>query len=399
MNTKRLSNEEKNRVLARMAELLEEERAKIIRINEEDVERYAGDDISMLDRLKVNDAKVDGMIRSIIEVQGKKDPIGQELYRFKHENGMQVVNRSAPFGTVMIIYESRPDVTIEAAAIAFKSGNRILLKGGKESLHSNLKLVECWYKALEENGHPKDWIQYLNYNRGQTQDFLKNPTQRIDLIVPRGGEGLIRFVKEHAKCPVLVSGRGNNFLYVHPSADLAMAMTIIRNGKLSKISACNALDKILIDKRLVNHSNFAKRLVDGLQKADVDVWVDADLAKENKAKIISDESIWYEEFLDYKLVIGVVENMDEAISKINKYSGGHSVVIVSEEEDAATEFMDSIDAAAVYHNASTRFTDGGQFGMGAELAISTEKMHHRGPLGLEQLVTNKWSIYGSGQTR
>ncbi len=395
---KGLTGEEKNKVLARMAELLEQERTKIITINQGDVQHYKGNDKSMLDRLKVDAKKVDGMIRSVKEVMEKVDPIGRDLYQFEHENSMRVVNRSAPFGTVLIIYESRPDVTIEAAAIAFKSGNRILLKGGKESLQSNLKLVQCWHQALEENGHSKDWIQYLNLQRSDTQAFLKNPSQRIDLIVPRGGEGLIRFVKQHANCPVLVSGRGNNFLYVHTEADLEKAKSIIWNGKMSKISACNALDKVLIDKNLTNCAEFSKILIEQLEKAGVEVLVDASLAGNGQSKI-DHEAVWYEEFLDYKIVIGLVDGSEKAVEMINKYAGGHSVSIVTEDTAVATQFMEAIDAAAVYHNASTRFTDGGEFGMGAELAISTEKMHHRGPLGLEQLVTNKWFIYGNGQVR
>jgi glutamate-5-semialdehyde dehydrogenase len=291
-------------------------------------------------------------------------------------------------------------VTIEAASIAFKSGNKILLKGGKEAIHSNLKLVECWHQALAQNGISSDWIEYLDYNREKTQAFLKNPSQRVDLIVPRGGERLINFVKTHANCPVLVSGRGNNFLYVHPSADLDKAEAIIKNGKLSKISACNALDKILIDKNLPNYEDFVQQIIRDLKSSEVEIYVEKGLDNSNNGVIlIDDNQIWYEEFLDYKIAIGIAENMTEAIQKINEFCGGHSVTILAENDSSATDFMQSIDAAAVYHNASTRFTDGGQFGMGAELAISTDKIHHRGPLGLDQLVTNKWFIYGNGQTR
>jgi glutamate-5-semialdehyde dehydrogenase len=229
---------------------------------------------------------------------------------------------------------------------------------------------------------------------------LRNPTQRIDLIVPRGGEGLINFVKTHAKCPILVSGRGNNFLYVHPTANLEIAEAIIKNGKLTKISACNALDKVLIDKNLPNYDLFINKIIEDLAAANVEIHIEKDLSKLNNSLIqIENENIWYEEFLDYKIAIGTVENLEDSIHKINEYCGGHSVTIVAEDKTAAANFMQSIDAAAVYHNASTRFTDGGQFGMGAELAISTDKIHHRGPLGLDQLVTNKWFIYGNGQTR
>ncbi len=383
-----------------MAAILKKEKNAIVKANKIDIEKFALNDKALFDRLKAGESKVDEMIKSVEEVLEKKDPIGKDLYAFEHENGMKVINKTAPFGTILIIYESRPDVTIEAAAIAFKSGNKILLKGGKEAIHSNKKLVECWHQALKENDLSIDWIEYLDYNREKTQDFLKNPSQRIDLIVPRGGEGLIKFVKTHAQCPVLVSGRGNNFLYVHRDADLEKAKKIIKNAKLSKISACNALDKILIDKNLPDHKAFSDSIIQELEAAEVEIFLENGLAEPNdKIEIIQDDDIWYEEFLDYKIVIGMVENEEEAVSKINKYSGGHSVTIISENKKMADVFMGSIDAAAVYHNASTRFTDGGQFGMGAELAISTDKMHHRGPLGLEQLVTNKWYIYGNGQTR
>jgi glutamate-5-semialdehyde dehydrogenase len=298
---------------------------------------------------------------------------------------MKVENRTSPFGTILIIYESRPDVTIEAAGIAFKSGNKILLKGGKEAKKSNLKLTECWHNALTKNGLSTDNVQYLNYTRLEIQEFLKSPNVPLDLIVPRGGEKLIQFVRETATCPVLVSGRGNNFLYVSDSADLKMAKEIILNGKLTKISACNALDKVLIN------SSIDSSFIDDLQKTFIE---------KNVALVdLNSDTVWEEEFLDYKIGISTADTIDEAINLINKYSGGHSATIVTEVKEEALHFMTLIDCAAVYHNASTRFTDGGQFGMGAELAISTEKMHHRGPLGLDQLVTNKWFVYGNGQIR
>jgi len=396
-----LTLEEKNGVLTEMANCIEQIREELLATNQEEMEAYDANDKAMYDRLKVDDAKVDAMIKAVQEVSAKPDPIGKERYHFTNDNGMEVKNVTAPFGTVLIIYESRPDVTIEAAAIAFKSGNRILLKGGKESRASNLKLVACWHQALAKHGLPDTWIQYLDLQREQTQAFLKNPDQPLDLIVPRGGEKLIDFVKTHAKCPVLVSGRGNNFLYVHEQADLEMAQAIIANAKLTKISACNALDKVLVDANLPDYQNFVESTIELLRKdKTIDVLADEALSGSlDNVETLQDEQIWYEEFLDYKIVFGLVNNEEEAVEKINKYSGGHSATIVTNQTETADYFMTNVDAAAVYHNASTRFTDGGAFGMGAELAISTEKMHHRGPLGLEQLVSNKWYIYGNGQTR
>ena len=225
------------------------------------MESYSGADIAMYDRLKVDDDKIKGMIKSLRELAQLDDPLNIERFHFEHENGMSVSNRTAPFGTVLIIYESRPDVTIEAAGIAFKSGNKILLKGGKESLNSNLVLVDLWHKALQENHVSTAWVEYLKFNRSETQAFLENPTQKLDLIVPRGGEKLIAFVKQHATCPVIVSGRGNNFAFVDVDADQEMALDIIINAKTTKISACNALDKVLIHDRLPNKSAFLDKLV------------------------------------------------------------------------------------------------------------------------------------------
>lgn len=397
MNTL-LSIEKRNAVLLRMASLLQEERKTIIDINKTDLEAYKGDDISMYDRLKVDDAKVDDMIKSVTHLASQDDPVGVERFSFKHDNGMQVYNKTASFGTVLIIYESRPDVTVEAAGIAFKSGNKILLKGGKESLKSNLKIVELWHQALKENGASTDWVEYLQFTRTETQAFLEKPTQKVDLIVPRGGERLIAFVKEHAMCPVIISGRGNNFVYVHKDADLDIASDVIINGK-SKISACNAVDKVLIDENLPNKDEFIKSLISKLKAFNIEILGDSKTSKFDDINPFESDDIWYKEFLDYKIVIGEIASNEDAISKINKYSGGHSSTIITKNEDAAKLFMENVDNAAVYHNASTRFTDGGQLGLGGELAISTDKLHQRGPIGLQHLVTNKWYVHGNGQIR
>jgi glutamate-5-semialdehyde dehydrogenase len=396
---KPLSIEIRNAVLRTMAKLVEQERNQIILTNQEDLNDYDGSDLAMEERLKVDDKKVDEMILSLNQLASQEDPIGIERFHFTHDNGIKVVNKTAAFGTILIIYESRPDVTIEAGGIAFKSGNKILLKGGKESLKSNLKIVSLWHKALEENGVSKEWVEYLNYNRTETQTFLEKPTQKIDLIVPRGGEKLIEFVKAHATCPVIVSGRGNNFVYVHENADTDLALKVILNAKTAKISACNALDKVLIDTKLANFEGFTAMLIEALIESKVEVIVDKSLENFENTKTIQNEDIWYEEFLDYKIVIGTIDSQDDAIDMINKYCGGHSAAIITRDNEAAQQFMESIDAAAVYQNASTRFTDGGQFGLGGELAISTDKLHQRGPIGLQHLVTNKWYVYGEGQIR
>ncbi|MBC3758030.1 glutamate-5-semialdehyde dehydrogenase [Hyunsoonleella sp. SJ7] len=398
MNTL-LSIETRNAVLLRMAELLEQERKAIIAINKTDLDSYDGDDISMFDRLKVDDSKVDEMKRAVTHLASQDDPVGVERFSFKHENGMQVYNKTASFGTILIIYESRPDVTVEAAGIAFKSGNKILLKGGKESLRSNLKIVELWHQALKEQGASTDWVEYLQFNRTETQAFLEKPTQRVDLIVPRGGERLIAFVKRHAACPVIVSGRGNNFVYVHKEADLDIATDVIVNGKTAKISACNAVDKVLIDANLPNKDEFVETLISKLKSFSVEILGDEATSQIDGVSKYESNDIWYEEFLDYKIVIGEIGSNEDAIGKINTYSGGHSSSIITTNETEAQTFMANVDTAAVYHNASTRFTDGGQLGLGGELAISTDKLHQRGPIGLQHLVTNKWYVHGNGQIR
>lgn len=391
--------EKRNAVLKRMAELLEQERDNIKTVNQQDLNNYSGDDLAMEKRLLVDDGKIDGMILSLQQLFVQEDPVGQVRFDFTHDNGLKIYNKTAAFGTILIIYESRPDVTVEAGGIAFKSGNKILLKGGKESLQSNLKIVELWHQALKENNVATEWVEYLNYNRDETQAFLEKPTQRVDLIVPRGGENLINFVKKHATCPVIVSGRGNNFVYVNAEADLDQALAIIINGKTSNISVCNALDKVLIDTNLENWEAFAKKVIQELQSRNVTVLGDQTISKVANVPQIESDLVWYEEFLDYKIVIGTINSDQEAIDKINKYCGGHSASIITKNDALAQEFMENVDTAAVYQNASTRFTDGGQFGLGGELAISTDKLHQRGPIGLQHLVTNKWYIYGNGQIR
>lgn len=391
--------EKRDSVLSKMAELLEKERTNLKTINQQDIINYSGDDLAMEKRLLVDDTKIDGMILSLQQLASQEDPIGVERFNFDHANGMKIINKTAAFGTIMIIYESRPDVTVEAGGIAFKSANKILLKGGKESLLSNLKIVELWHQALKENNVSPEWVEYLNYDREETQAFLEKPTQKVDLIVPRGGEKLIAFVKKHATCPVIISGRGNNFVYVQAEADLDKALEIIINAKTSNISVCNALDKVLIDTNLENWEAFAKKIVIELQQRNVTVLGDEYISKATNVTQIESDLIWHEEFLDYKIVIGTTNSDQEAIDKINKYCGGHSASIITKNDAIAQNFMENVDTAAVYQNASTRFTDGGQFGLGGELAISTDKLHQRGPIGLQHLVTNKWYIYGNGQIR
>ena len=397
---KLLSEEKKNAVLQSMMDYMEKDKEAIIAANKNDLEAFDRDDQALYDRLVVDSAKVDDMIRAVREVKEQNDPVGKTISDDTLENGLKITNKTAPFGTIMIIYESRPDVTIEAAVLAFKANNKILLKGGKEAHKSNEELVKCWHKALKDNGLEEDWIQYLKMDRATTQEFLRNPDQPLDLIVPRGGEKLINFVKEHAKCAVLISGRGNNFAYVAPDADIEKVIPVIINAKTDKISGCNALDKVLVDKNHPDFEGTIKKIESELSNAGVKIIASSEVIdKLDTNDEIKDENVWFEEFLAMKAAIGAVDGLDDAIETINHYSGGHSNTILTENEADASKFMEQIDSAAVYHNASTRFTDGGQMGVGAELAISTDKLHHRGPLGLKQLVTNKYYVLGNGQIR
>lgn len=390
----------KNDVLDSMARILHEMREEIISENKKDLDAFDPSDRAMYDRLIVNNDKVDGMISAVEQVRAMPDPVGKVIAERKLDNGLVIQNKTAPFGTILIIYESRPDVTIEAAVLAFKANSKILLKGGKEAKNSNIALEKAWHKALEENGLDTSWIRLMTLPREETREFLRNPSEKLDLIVPRGGERLIAFVKEHAQCPVLVSGRGNNFLYVDKDADWRSTLEVILNAKTDKISACNALDKILIDERLPDYEERVLELNKMLRDAGVEVLGDSNVERiDSEAKSIDNNETWYEEFLAMKSVVGTVSSLEEAIEKINEYSGGHSSTIMTKSDEDAMKFMEQIDSAAVYQNASTRFTDGGAMGVGAELAISTDKLHHRGPLGLEQLVTNKYYVFGNGQIR
>ena len=385
-----------------MSRLVEQNRSGLLEANQRDLETGNQDDPTLYDRLKIDDRKLIAMIQSLEETMALPDPVGIEKYHYHHPQGMEIYNRSAPFGTILIIYESRPDVTVEAAALAFKAGNKILLKGGKEARNSNHFLVSLWHQALAESGLDSFYILYLDYSREQTFDLLKSSAGKIDLVVPRGGDQLIEMVKTHSSAPVLVSGRGNNFIYVHDQADPAMALELILNSKLQKISVCNATDKVLIDRNLPELDAFCKQLAAALNHEGVSMLADqtlVSLRSNYPVEIPDQENIWYEEFLARRIMLGTVRDIDEAIQKINKYSGGHTAVIITADQEAAALFMEAVDAASVIHNASSRFTDGGQFGLGAELAISTDKLHHRGPLGLNQLVTNKWFVYGYGQIR
>jgi glutamate-5-semialdehyde dehydrogenase len=392
------STEIKNKTLQDLADLIAANKEVIIEANAKDLEAAGNIDPTLIDRLKVNAKKVDGMVNSILEVITDDDPQGKVLHEYNHPNGMLVQNKLVPFGRILIIYESRPDVTIEAAITAFKGGNKILLKGGKESKKSNLALVDIWHQALEKNGIPTDFVTYLDIDRTETQKLLKENTHNLDLIIPRGGEGLINYIRTNTTVPLIMSGRGNNFVYVHDKCDFDMAVDVIINGK-SRLSVCNATDKVIINNNIPDFDLKAELLVRELTKIGIEVVVDGDRLEKIAGVTVMKDNIYAEEFLSAKMLISQSDSMEESIETINKYSGGHSAVIIASNDSVAEDFQNGVDCACVYHNASTRFTDGGQLGFGAEIAISTQKLHFRGPVATGQLVTNKWYIKGNGQIR
>ncbi|KXX70962.1 glutamate-5-semialdehyde dehydrogenase [Flammeovirga sp. SJP92] len=394
-----LSTQTKNAVLNDLATLIADHSSEIIKANKSDLEKAGDLDPTLVDRLKVDEKKVQGMVASVHEVIGLEDPEGKVLSSYDHPNGMKVENRVVPFGKILIIYESRPDVTIEAAVSAFKSGNKILLKGGKEARQSNLELVALWKKALAQNDVSEDYVEYLDIDRETTQKLLAENTHKLDLIIPRGGEGLINYIKQTTSVPLMISGRGNNFVYVHDNADFEMASDVILNGK-SRLSVCNAIDKVLFNENIPQLEEKVKGLVSKAKALGLDVHGDQKIASFDASVTEAEvEGLMPEEFLSEKILFVSTNGIEEAIATINEYSGGHSAVIISSDDESATLFQYEVDCAAVYHNASSRFTDGGQFGFGAEIAISTQKLHFRGPVGLAQLVSNKWFIKGNGQTR
>ena len=386
-------------ILKSLAKLLAENKQNIIEANKSDIADCPTDDAVIFDRLKVDEAKVEKMIASVKSVIAAPDPVGKIISSHTRENGLRIENRAVPFGTILIVYEARPDVSIEAAIIALKAGNKILLKGGKEARNTNLCLADLWQKALKENDADADFVKYLDISREETQKLIEGKAEKFDVIIPRGGETLIDFVLKNSKVPVIVSGRGNNFAYIDGEADFEMALKIVLDGK-QRLSVCNALDKVLIDENISDLKAKVNQLSDALREKEIEVFGDENICKiDDSVSPISGEDVWFEEFLSAKIVIGTVSNVAEAIIKINKYSGGHSAVITTNNDETAEKFLNEVDCAAVYHNASTRFTDGGEFGLGAEIAISTQKLHFRGPLGAEHLLTNKWVVFGDGQIR
>jgi len=398
------SAERKNLALRKIAERLLSERESILSANEEDI-RASMDRLGpvMVDRLRLTPERIEGMAEGILDVVKLPDPVGEVLERVERPNGMVIEKTSVPLGVIAIIYESRPNVTSDAAALALKSGNAVILRGGKEAFRSNAAVVRAIHLGLEDAGLPPELAGFVEDTDRKSARELMEAAGLVDLLIPRGGAGLIRSCVENAKVPCIQTGTGICHIYADASADLGMALDIIENAKTSRPSVCNAEEVLLVHSAIAGEflPMLRRRLVEereerGLQP--VELRLDA-----RAAAIIpgtpAGELDFDTEFLDYILAVGVVDSADEAIAHIALHSTGHSDAILTRDEAAAEKFTRLVDSAAVYVNVSTRFTDGGEFGLGCEMGISTQKLHARGPMGLRELNTYKYIVRGNGQTR
>ena len=396
-----LSTEEKNNALLKMADALIENADEILTANKSDLERAKGtiSDV-MLDRLALTKERIEGMANGIREVVALPDPVGKVLNRVERPNGIVIEKTTVPMGVTAIIYESRPNVTSDAAALALKSGNVCVLRGGKEAFASANAIVNAMRKGLKELNLPETLINLVQDTTRESANELMNAVGLVDLLIPRGGAGLIKAVTENAKVPCIQTGTGICHIYVDCDADFNKALNIIENAKTSRPSVCNAMEVLLVNEKIANEFlPFVKeRLVDNRSENKVELRL-----CENASKIIdgknAGENDFDTEFLDYILAVKVVKDVNEAVEHISLHSTMHSEAIVTENKETADKFVKGIDSSSVYVNVSTRFTDGGEFGLGCEMGISTQKLHARGPMGLEELTTYKYIIKGDGQIR
>lgn len=395
-----VASERKTAALHAAAAALRASSQTILEANRQDLEagREAGLNESLLDRLALSQARIEGMAAGVDEVAMSADPVGKIDQGSMRPNGLQIYRVRVPLGVIGIIYEARPNVTADAAALCLKSGNAVILRGGKEAIHSNMAIADCMRRAVEEAGLPADCIQLIEDTSRASANALMGLTGYLDVLIPRGGAGLIRAVVENAKVPVIETGTGNCHVFVDASANLDMAASIIYNAKTSRPSVCNAMETLLV------HKEAASRALP-LIKARLDEKRVELRGCPRTREILGDsvlpasEADYATEFLDYILAVRVVDSLEAAIDHIARYSSGHSECIVTESYENARRFEAEVDAAAVYVNASTRFTDGGMFGYGAEIGISTQKLHARGPMGVEQLTSMKYIVRGAGQIR
>jgi len=389
------SSQRKNELLAAIAEAIESQAEKILEANRQDLE-HSGLEGAMRDRLLLTPSRIRDIATAVREVTGLPDPIGQTLAQWTKSNGLRIRKVRVPLGVVGIIYESRPNVTVDTAVLALKAGNAIVLRGGRESALSNQALVQSMTAVA---GVPPGAIELLDSATRQSVRDLIKARGLVDVIIPRGGAGLIRFVTENSSVPVIETGAGNCHIFVDCSADLEMADSIVLNAKTQRPSVCNAAEKLLVHERIA--ADYIPRIVNKLMEAGVEVRGDGKTRTLAAGLPVAaaNQQDWHEEYLRLCMAIAIVSDVDQAIAHINKYSTGHSDSIVTADEAHARRFLRGVDSAAVYWNASTRFTDGGEFGFGAEMGISTQKLHCRGPFALAELTSSKYEIIGAGQTR
>lgn len=393
------SSEKKNQALKKIAEGLIENTDKIIEANKVDLENGEKNGMakSMLDRLKLDKERIEGMAKGVLDVATLPEPVGRILSATERPNGLRIEKVSTPIGVIAVIFEARPNVISDAAALCLKSGNTVILRGGKEAINSNKTIAKVMRQAVKEAGMPEDVIQLVEDTSRESANELMKMNEYVDVLIPRGGAGLIQAVVKNATVPVIETGVGNCHIYIDKNADLKKAVDIVFNAKTSRPSVCNAAESLLIHKDIAKEALVA--IKNKLDEKDVT------LVGDSKAReIIPDmekatDADWATEYLDYKMSVKIVDSVEEAIDHIYKYSTGHSECIVTENAGTAEKFMNQVDSAAVYLNASTRFTDGGEFGFGAEIGISTQKLHARGPIGLPELQSFKYKIYGDGQIR
>lgn len=393
------STTEKNNALELMAKALLNNKQEIINENKKDLDVAIekGTSKAMLDRLSLNENRIEDMANGLMELITLDDPIGEVIEMWKRPNGIQIGKQRVPMGVIGIIYEARPNVTCDAAGLCLKTGNAVILRGGSEAINSNKAIVKFLRKAVKESGLPEFSIQLIEDTSRETATKMMKLNEYIDVLIPRGGAGLIQAVVKNATVPVIETGVGNCHIYVDEVCDFEMAKDIIVNAKTSRPAVCNAAEKMLINEKIAN--DFLPIIIEALKEKDVEIRGD-----EKVKSIISDvspanEEDWGKEYLDYIIGAKIVKNVDEAITHINKYGSGHSEAIITDSYKNSQKFLNKVNAAAVYINASTRFTDGSEFGFGAEIGISTQKLHARGPMGLKELTTIKYIIYGNGQIR
>lgn len=393
------STEDKNKALESIANALIENTDLIVEENKKDLENAVNNNMAqaMLDRLKLDKDRIAGMADGVRGVIVLPDPVGKVLNTVKRPNGLEIKKVATPMGVIAVIFEARPNVTSDAAALCLKSGNTVILRGGKEAINSNKIIADIMRNAVEKAGMPKDVIQLVEDTSRDSSRALMTMNKYVDVLIPRGGAGLIQAVVKNATVPVIETGVGNCHIYVDKDAELEMAVEIVFNAKTSRPSVCNAAETLLVHKDIA--SKVLPMIKSKLDEKNVVLLGDADSCSILENIDCATDEDWATEYLDYKMSVKVVESVEDAIDHIYKYSSGHSECIVTENKEVAELFMNCIDSAAVYVNASTRFTDGGEFGFGAEIGISTQKLHARGPIGLPELQSFKYKIYGTGQIR